>query len=95
MQGVETGFYIGSDKKLYAAGYNGGYQLGITDSTDDVLSWTYANMNNVKSVVAQRCATYVLTELNELYVIGKNDYGQLGTGFNTARASWTVSDTKQ
>ena len=89
--GVENGFLITKSNSLNAVGYNAGNQTGISDP-NDITTWTYSNLNNIKQVVAQRCFSYALTLDGDLYVIGENNYGQLGLGDNVSRSNWVKTN---
>ena len=79
---------------LWVAGKNTDGQLGV-GNTDNQNTWIKVtdNADNSKPsgvihVVTYSASAYVLTEAGELWVTGKNGFGELGEGIEGPMSSW-------
>ena len=67
------------DGKLFMFGSNESGQLGYTgDNTNIPVSWFFETRNKVRSVSCGDYHTAIITKDNRLFMVGKNNYGQLG-----------------
>lgn len=78
-------FVIGSDNRVYGAGANTYGQLGIGNNTPCIADpqpmqlFDGANYKAVQ-VMTGFGSTIVLSDINKVYSVGRNSYGQLGNG---------------
>lgn len=97
LSGYLNSYVVGSDGKLYVAGYNVNRQLGVpgtTCSTCNVQSYTevpmpfsYANEKVVMVASMSTTNTAVLTDLGNVYTAGEGLYGHNG---NSSTADQTT-----
>jgi len=74
---------IKEDGKVYGTGYNNYGQLGVGDKVPKYsLEETKFNLDGIKAkyILMQEYYVNILAENGKVYVIGRNDYGQLSIG---------------
>ena len=77
--GRSHALFINNSNQLISYAYsNDFYQVGIDSELNTFV--THSTFNNVKFVACCDYSSYVYTYDDELYVYGRNDYGQLGLG---------------
>jgi alpha-tubulin suppressor-like RCC1 family protein len=78
------------NNELYVCGYNNVGQLGLSDNNNKN---TYTNLEHnfgkIKNIYCGGYHNIILTENNEIFVCGRNDYGQLGLGDWNNRNTYT------
>ncbi len=83
------------DGTVWGAGVNNENQLGIASTGTVggfpcVIKFTkISSLNNIVSVDAGEMSSIALKSDGTVWVVGKNDLGQLGLGDTTSRSSWT------
>ncbi|CDE14898.1 putative uncharacterized protein [Clostridium sp. CAG:470] len=101
---VATGIYhtvvLTNDGNMYATGYNNVYQLADGSSStktklQPMKSSDGSNMKNIKSIYAEGYNTFAITNENELYSVGYNNYGQLVQKTNSNLSVLTKTKTEQ
>ena len=101
---VATGIYhtvvLTNDGNMYATGYNNVYQLADGSSStktklQPMKSSDGSNMKNIKSIYAEGYNTFAITNENELYSVGYNNYGQLVQKNNSNLSVLTKTKTEQ
>ena len=88
--GYDNAYVLNDVGQLWVTGFNNYGQLG-TGNTSTVYSWqqiTVTGLSAVKTLVDYDKSMYLITEAGELWVCGKNDLGQLGTGNNASEYKW-------
>ena len=99
--GTAHTFILTEDNQLWACGFNKFGQLGLGDNyyrkTLTKLNWTGGA---VKQVTCGDDYTFVLTEDNQLWACGRNQFGQLGLGpayhkKTLTKLNWTGGAIKQ
>ncbi|HAG52914.1 MAG TPA: hypothetical protein DCL21_03915, partial [Alphaproteobacteria bacterium] len=83
-------YAIKTDDELWVAGSNSSGQLGVGTS-DNQTSWVKSNISNVKNFYVRDVSgslAYVIKTNGELWSVGYNSNGQLGTGDKSNRTSW-------
>ena len=75
-------YYISENGDVYVSGRNNYGQLGIGSTTDQTTAIKLPALEGIiiKNIVAEQNSIYYISENGEVYVSGKNDYGQLGIG---------------
>jgi alpha-tubulin suppressor-like RCC1 family protein len=94
-------FILTVNNKIFAAGSNSTGQLGLGDYYDrhefTEIDWTNGN---IKQVACGDEHTIILTENNEIFASGRNNYGQLGLGdlenrYEFIKIQWPFGNIKQ
>jgi alpha-tubulin suppressor-like RCC1 family protein len=82
---------LSSEGKVYAAGRNKEGQLGLgdTNSSNTFTEVTSLSDKNVTAIAAGQSQTLILTDDGKVYVVGGNEYGQLGLGDTISRQAFT------
>lgn len=96
-QALETGnlFVVGDNGKVYGAGTNEEGQLGDgtrTSRSAPAEMQTFGQASDApkaRSVMSGGATTVIFTQNNQVYTVGSNVYGQLGTGSATPLFSTT------
>jgi alpha-tubulin suppressor-like RCC1 family protein len=88
-----SAFVVTDDGFLLVTGYNWDGQLGIGTNTN-VLTWkkitTIQRVVDVSvSAIATSTSAYVITEDGQMWVSGRNQFGQLGLGSLSNVTNWT------
>lgn len=87
--GLNSGYYLTSDNKLYGFGDNRFGQLGLGDTTNRTIPTLIAD--GISDFVAGTYELFVKKQSdNNWYATGRNDFGQLGLGDTTSRTSLTL-----
>lgn len=85
-------FVLTNSNNLWVCGRNDYGQLGIDIRSTYIVQWTKITVNgienNVKSIINNQGSTFLVTLDNNLWVCGRNHYGQLGTGDLISSFSW-------
>ena len=85
-------FVLTNSNNLWVCGRNDYGQLGINIRSTYIVQWTKITVNgienNVKSITNNQGSTFLVTLDNNLWVCGRNNYGQLGTGDLISSFSW-------
>lgn len=85
-------FVLTNSNNLWVCGRNDYGQLGINIRSSYIVQWTKITVNgienNVKSITNNQGSTFLVTLDNNLWVCGRNNYGQLGTGDLISSFSW-------
>jgi alpha-tubulin suppressor-like RCC1 family protein len=83
---------LGSDGKVYAIGYNGYGQLGLSDTTNRYSFTAVSTLSgkNIIAIAAGEFHSLALDSGGKVYVTGWNYSGELGLGDTTNRYSFTV-----
>jgi alpha-tubulin suppressor-like RCC1 family protein len=98
--GTASAYAVTDDWKLFVAGYNAHGQLGIKRTTD-IHTWTKITAEGVAgfvsdvfvSEIASSTSASLVTNDGNIWVSGRNDYGQLVTNSTTDIKSWTKIST--
>jgi len=79
---LDSTYYISEKNEVYVSGYNSYGQLGIgnNSSVTSAKKITALDGKKIKKLIACGNSAYYITENGELYVSGRSNYGQLGTG---------------
>ena len=87
-------FILKNDGALWGTGYNKYGQLGLGDTASKyTFTQVTTNANDIKSVYYGAYHTFILKNDDTLWGCGDNEYGQLGLGDNTNRATFTQITT--
>ena len=80
--GSANTYYINENGEVYASGFNSYGQLGVGSTNDVTTATKISALNGIKitEVIRDGSSTWYRTEEGEVYVSGRNDYGQLGLG---------------
>ena len=84
-------FALKNDGTVWAAGYNGHGQLGLTDTTNRTI-FTQVSIDNVKQIACGSNYTFVLKNDGTLWSTGYNFQGQLGLNDYTSKNTFTKVD---
>ena len=79
-----SSYLIDVEGNLWSFGYNGSGQLGHGDTTNRNIPTKIASLNNILQTVQGSCGFHFLAKnsRNKIFVVGRNNEGQLGTGNN-------------
>ena len=87
-------FILKNDGTLWSCGRNAEGQLGLGDTTDRyTFTEITTNTGDIKQVYCGGYYTLILKNDGTLWGCGRNDYGQLGLGDTTNRATFTQVTT--
>ena len=92
-----SGYLIDFEGKLWSFGYNGYGQLGYGDTcTNENAPKIIKTLKNIQQIsCGPGCAhLFVKSSQNQIFVTGKNDYGQLGTGDTQSLSIFTEINSK-
>ena len=75
-------YLIDLERNLWTFGYNGYGQLGHGDATNRTVPKIIDTLKDIQQISYGSCGLHFLAKSsqNQIFVTGKNDYGQLGTG---------------
>ena len=79
-----SSYLIDVDGNLWSFGYNGQGQLGLGDTANRNVPTKINGLNNITQTAQGNSSNHCFAKdsKNKVYVMGCNDYGQLGTGKN-------------
>ena len=88
-------YYLSEDGEVYVCGRNDYGQLGIGTTEDVVVATKINSLEGIKieKILKADESVWYLSEDGEVYVSGKNDYGQLGVG--SAESVTTATKIKE
>jgi alpha-tubulin suppressor-like RCC1 family protein len=88
-QGSCHSVILNENNELFVQGFNYYGQLGLGDDGDrnNFVKFEH-NFGNIKSVIVGAEHNIILNDNNELFVSGRNDFGQLGLGDNKNRYTY-------
>jgi alpha-tubulin suppressor-like RCC1 family protein len=89
--GSTHSFALSNDGKVYAAGWNEYYQLGLGDTTDRNVFTEVTSLSG-KNIIALSAGIYhslALSSNGKVYATGDNEYGQIGFGSDANKTSFT------
>ena len=98
---AQNTFIIKNDGSLWACGYNGFGNLGVSYSAGMPFTQVTANINNdVKQIACGQIHTFILKNDGIVWACVQINYGQLGLGDSNQRNTFTqvttnISDVKQ
>ena len=94
--GDHTSFYKNNINDVYCWGYNENNILGISSDNIKLPKLLLTLSGKVLDIKSGSKHTAIITEDNILYMIGSNEYGQLGTGdiYNRNRFTEMISIDK-
>ncbi len=73
-------FAIDYEGNVYAWGYNGYRQLGLGNTTNQLIPTQIPGLQDVEEIIIQDLTVYARTSDGYVYAWGQNDYGQVGNG---------------
>ena len=91
-----SSYLIDVDGNLWSFGHNGYGELGHGDKANRNIPTKINGLNNVKQTVQGHSSYHFLAKdsQNKIFVIGYNNYGQLGTGNNQSLSSAQEIDSQ-
>jgi len=83
-------YYISKAGEVYVSGDNKTGQLGVNGLSVDIIQKIDVDnegkpLEEIKDIVTNRGSTYYITINGEVYVSGRNDYGQLGVSSDVGK----------
>jgi alpha-tubulin suppressor-like RCC1 family protein len=91
--GANHNIILNENNEVYVCGYNNYGQLGLNHYFNiNVYEKLEHNFGKIKNIFCGEYHSIILNENNEIYVCGRNEYGQLGLGDNKNRYTYINLD---